>query len=67
MAQLVRHVIWDHETAGPSPAAPTTVWRRVSGREGRIMFEIKGKVTTAICYAKVVEDEAIEQIRNMCD
>ena len=31
------------------------------------MFEIKGKVTTAICYAKVVEDEAIEQIRNMCD
>ena len=26
------------------------------------MFEIKGKVTTAICYAKVIEDEAIEQI-----
>lgn len=31
------------------------------------MFEIKGKVTTAICYAKVVEDEAIKQIRRMCD
>ena len=31
------------------------------------MFEIKGKVMTAICYAKVVEDEAIEQIRRMCD
>ncbi|MBQ9910108.1 MAG: RtcB family protein [Lachnospiraceae bacterium] len=31
------------------------------------MFEIKGKVTTAVCYAKVVEDEAIEQIRAMCD
>ena len=31
------------------------------------MFEIKGKVTTAICYAKVIEDEAIEQIRRMCD
>lgn len=31
------------------------------------MFEIKGKVTTAICYAKVVEDEAIEQIKRMCD
>ena len=31
------------------------------------MFEIKGKVATAICYAKVVEDEAIEQIRSMCD
>ena len=31
------------------------------------MFEIKGKVTTAVCYAKVVEEEAIEQIRQMCD
>ena len=31
------------------------------------MFEIKGKVNTAICYAKVAEDIAIEQIRRMCD
>ena len=31
------------------------------------MFEINGKVCTAICYAEVVEDEAIEQIRRMCD
>ena len=31
------------------------------------MFEIKGKVNTAICYATVVEDEAIAQIRRMCD
>ena len=31
------------------------------------MFEIKGKVNTAICYAKVVENEAIEQIKRMCD
>lgn len=31
------------------------------------MFEIKGKVNTALCYAKIVEDEAIEQIRRMCD
>ena len=30
-------------------------------------IEIKGKVNTALCYAKVVEDEAIEQIRRMCD
>ncbi len=30
-------------------------------------LEIKGKVNTAICYAKVVEDDAIEQIRRMCD
>ena len=30
-------------------------------------IEIKGKVNTALCYAKVVEEEAIEQIRRMCD
>ena len=30
-------------------------------------IEIQGKVSTAICYAKVVEEEAIEQIRRMCD
>ena len=33
----------------------------------RNMLEIKGKVNTAICYAKEIEDEAIEQIRRMCD
>ena len=27
------------------------------------MLEIKGKVNTAICYAKVIEDEANVQIR----
>ncbi len=31
------------------------------------MFEIKGKVNTAICYAKVVEEKAIDQIRRMCN
>ena len=31
------------------------------------MFEIKGKINTAVCYATVVENEAIEQIRTMCD
>ena len=31
------------------------------------MFEIVGKRCTAICYAKVYENEAIEQIRRMCD
>ena len=31
------------------------------------MFNIEGKVNTAICYASVVEEEAIEQIRRMCD
>ena len=33
----------------------------------KIMFEIKGKINTAICYTKVVEEEAIEQIRRMCE
>ncbi len=31
------------------------------------MLEIRGKVNTAVCYAKVIEEEAIEQIRRMCD
>ena len=31
------------------------------------MIKIKGKVNTAICYASVVEDEAIQQIQRMCD
>ncbi len=31
------------------------------------MFEIKGKRNTAVCFGTVVEEEAIEQIRRMCD
>lgn len=31
------------------------------------MLEIKGKKATAICYAKVIEDKAVEQIKRMCD
>lgn len=31
------------------------------------MLEIKGKYSTAICYAKTVEQEAIDQIKAMCD
>lgn len=31
------------------------------------MFEIQGKINTAVCYAAVIEDAAIEQIRRMCD
>lgn len=31
------------------------------------MFEIEGQMNTAICYAKVVEQDAIEQIKRMCD
>ena len=31
------------------------------------MTEIKGKYGAAICFAKIIEDEAVEQIRRMCD
>ena len=31
------------------------------------MFEIKGEKCTAICYATVCDESAIEQIRRMCD
>lgn len=31
------------------------------------MFTIQGKVNTAICYANIVEEVAITQIRRMCD
>nr|WP_314806952.1 hypothetical protein [uncultured Selenomonas sp.] len=30
-------------------------------------MEIRGRCGTAIVYAKVIEDEAVEQIRRMCD
>jgi RNA-splicing ligase RtcB len=31
------------------------------------MLEIKGEFNTAICYASVIEEEAVEQIRRMCN
>ena len=31
------------------------------------MLQIRGRVNTALCFAKVIEDEAVEQIRRMCD
>ena len=31
------------------------------------MFEIRGRKSTAICYASVVEQEAIDQVLRMCD
>jgi tRNA-splicing ligase RtcB len=34
---------------------------------GKTMFEIKGKKCTAVCFASVVEPEAVGQIRRMCD
>lgn len=30
-------------------------------------LKIEGKFNTAVCYAKLIEDEAVEQIRRMCD
>ena len=38
-----------------------SIFRRIA------MMEIKGQVNTAICFARAIEDEAIEQIRRMCD
>ncbi len=34
--------------------------------ERNTMMEIKGTVSTALCFARVIEDEATEQIRRMC-
>ena len=31
------------------------------------MLEIKGKISSAICYASIIEPKAIDQIRRMCD
>lgn len=31
------------------------------------MIEIHGKVSTARCYAKTLDEKAAEQIRRMCD
>lgn len=31
------------------------------------MFEIKGQVSTALCYAETIEEEAVMQIQKMCD
>lgn len=31
------------------------------------MFEIKGTYNTALCYATIVEEEAVMQIKRMCD
>ena len=31
------------------------------------MFEIEGQVSTALCYAETIEEEAVTQIQKMCD
>jgi len=31
------------------------------------LLEIKGQVSTALCYAQTIDEEAVEQIRRMCD
>ena len=38
-------------------------------KQGKNMdvMEIKGQFDTAICYAKVIGDNAVEQIRQLCD
>lgn len=41
------------------------IWQ--NRQKGATMFEIQGTINTAVCYATVVEEEAIAQIRRMCD
>ena len=41
--------------------------REWSIRKMQDILEIKGNINTAIAYAKVIENEAVEQIRRMCD
>ena len=31
------------------------------------MLEIKGRVSTALCYAQTIDTEAVEQIHRLCD
>ena len=52
-----RHQKQEKESKGPLPL--------MKGRDD--CMEIKGKVNTAICYARVIEESAVEQIRRMCD
>ena len=55
-----------HEGSSPSPSTVQCIF--IDLKKGKnAMLEIKGKVNTAICYASVIEEEAIEQIRRMCD
>ena len=51
----------------PMPPVFQTLAANQKKREEKEMFEIKGKINTAICYASVVEQEAIDQIHRMCD
>lgn len=41
--------------------------RTMVERKEEKMLEIRGKVNTAVCFATVIEEEAVEQIRRMCD
>ena len=58
---------WDLEIPVTMGSTPIRVLylTLLKGTEKRM--EIKGKVNTARCYTKIVEDEAIEQIRRICD
>ena len=68
LAQLVEHLTFN-QRVGSSSLLRGICPMCEYVRKGKTMktLEIKGKVNTALCYAKVVEDEAIDQIRRMCD
>ena len=41
--------------------------RKLCKEDAMSTIKITGKVNSAICYAKVVEEEALDQIKRMCD
>ena len=41
--------------------------RKLCKEDAMSTIKITGKVNSAICYAKVVEEEALDKIKRMCD
>lgn len=61
----------DEKTAATEGTARNTIrascMRAGRRRKENSMLKIQGKVNTALCYASVIEEQAIEQISRMCD
>ena len=38
-----------------------------NGADNMDTIEIKGQFNTALCYARVIDNNAIEQIQKLCD
>ena len=67
-SQAVKTADCNSATVGSNPTICFVQCIFIDLKKGKnTMLEIKGKVNTAICYTSVIEEEAIEQIRRMCD